>query len=110
MIDILIADDNDTQSKQISNVLSKEKDFKILKISRDGIETLEDYITLKPSVLILDLDMPKINGLDVIEQLSNDTNFDSRKNIIVVSGSTLFRSQICNPKKIKWIFTKPFDY
>ena len=110
MIDVLIADDSAVQTEQLSNVLSKEKDFKILKISRDGIEALNDYLSLKPTAFILDLDMPKMSGLDVINQLSNDTNFDSKKNIIVASGSMPFRSQITNPKKIKWIFSKPIDY
>ena len=34
MIDVLIADDSAVQAEQLSNVLSKEKDFKILKISK----------------------------------------------------------------------------
>ena len=34
MIDVLIADDNAVQTEQLSSVLSKEKDFKILKISK----------------------------------------------------------------------------
>lgn len=110
MIDVLIADDSAVQAEQLSNVLSKEKDFKILKISKDGMEAYNDYIALKPTAFILDLDMPKMSGLDVINELSNDTNFDSKKNIIVVSGYMPFRSRINNPKKIKWIFQKPINY
>jgi two-component system response regulator (stage 0 sporulation protein A) len=108
MIDILIADDDAVQTEQLSNVLSKEEDFRVLKIAKDGIEALNDYMKLKPTVFILDLDMPKMNGLEVIEKLSEDSIFDSKTNIIVLSGSALFRSQISNPQKIKWIFTKPF--
>lgn len=109
MIDILIADDDAVQTEQLSNVLSKEEDFRVLKISKDGIEALNDYIKLKPTVFILDLDMPRMNGLEVIEKLSEESIFDSKTNIIVLSGSALFRSQISNPQKIKWIFTKPFN-
>ena len=110
MIDILIADDNAVQTEQLTKVLSREKDFRILKVSKNGVEALNDYISLKPTVLILDLKMPKMSGLDVIEELSKNTNFDSKNNIIVISGYTLFRSQLTNPKKIKWIFSKPIDY
>ena len=110
MIDVLIADDSAVQTEQLSDVLSKEKDFKILKISRNGMEAFNDYIALNPTALILDLDMPVKSGIEVINELSNDTNFDSKKNIIVVSGSMPFRSQISNPRKIKWIFSKPLDY
>ena len=108
MIDILIADDDAVQTEQLSNVLSKEEDFRVLKISKDGIEAFNDYMKLKPTVFLLDLDMPKMNGLEVIEKLSENSIFDSKTNIIVLSGSALFRSQISNPQKIKWIFTKPF--
>lgn len=108
MIDILIADDDAVQTEQLANVLSKEEDFRVLKISKDGMEALNDYITLKPTVLILDLDMPKMTGIEVIEKLSEDSIYDSKINIIVISGSAIFRSQISNPQKIKWIFTKPF--
>lgn len=110
MIDILIADDNAVQAEQLTKVLSREKDFRILKVSKDGVEALNDYIALKPTVLILDLKMPKMSGIDVIEELSKDTNFDSKINILIVSGSTLFRSQLTNAQKIKWIFSKPIDY
>ena len=84
MIDVLIADDSAVQTEQLSNVLSKEKDFKVLKISKDGMEALSDYISLKPTAFILDLNMPKMSGLDIINELSNETNFDSKKNIIVI--------------------------
>ena len=104
MINILIADDNAVQAEQLTKFLSREKDFRILKVSKDGVEALNDYISLKPTVLILDLNMPKMSGIDVIEELSKDTNFDSKNNIIIVSGSTIFRSQLTNPQKIKWIF------
>ena len=110
MINILIADDNAVQAEQLTKFLSREKDFRILKVSKDGVEALNDYISLKPTVLILDLNMPKMSGIDVIEELSKDTNFDSKNNIIIVSGSTIFRSQLTNPQKIKWIFSKPIDY
>ncbi len=57
------------------------------------------------------LDLGKKKEIDFfINLLSNDTNFDSKSNIIVISGDTLFRSQLTNPKKIKWIFSKPIDY
>ena len=110
MIDILIADDNAVLTEQLSNVLSNEKDFNILKISKNGMEAFNDYLCLKPTVFILDLKMPKMSGLEVIEKLSDDKYFDSKRNIIVVSAITSLRSQISNTKKIEWVFQKPFDF
>lgn len=109
MVDILIADDDLLQVAQLKNVLSKEKDFRVIQTARNGKETLNYYFSLKPDVLLLDLDMPILSGLKVLEFISKIVE-DSRKNIIVISGSTFFRSQISNVQKIKWIFTKPYDY
>lgn len=54
--------------------------------------------------------MPVINGLDVIETLFQNIEEQSKRNIIIISGLTFFRSQLSNPTKIKWIFSKPIDY
>ena len=65
MIDILIADDNAVLTEQLSKILSREKDFRILKVSKDGVEALSDYFSLKPTVFILDLNLPKMSGIQI---------------------------------------------
>ena len=43
--------------------------MELLGVKKDGIEALEAVRTLKPDVLLLDLEMPRLNGLGVLEQL-----------------------------------------
>ena len=38
-------------------------------VARDGVEAVEQAMTLRPDVLVLDLEMPRLNGLGVLEQL-----------------------------------------
>lgn len=38
-------------------------------VARDGMEAVEQALTLRPDVLVLDLEMPRLNGLGVMEQL-----------------------------------------
>lgn len=109
MIEILIADDNAILAQQLSNSLTKEKDFKVLKISKNGKEAIKDYLSLKPDVLILDLDMPIMNGLEVIDYLTNLQSVSDRKDIIVLSGSEFFRSELSNPQKVKYILKRNTD-
>jgi two-component system chemotaxis response regulator CheB len=41
-------------------------------VAQDGVECLEAVGRLKPDVLVLDLEMPRLNGLDVLDRLRND--------------------------------------
>ena len=83
---VLIADDNKNMTLTFSNFLTKEKNIEIIGIVNNGIDALNTYFEKKPDVLLLDLDMPKMNGLEVIEKLSNDVQEKKKNNIIVISG------------------------
>ena len=106
MIEILVVDDNAILAQQLSNTLTKEKDFKVLKICKNGKEAIDDYLNLQPDALILDLDMPVMNGLEVIDYLTNIPSVSNKKDIIVMSGSDFFRSELSNPQKVKYILKR----
>lgn len=43
--------------------------MELVGVSRDGVECLEEVTRLSPDVLVLDLEMPRMNGLDVLDRL-----------------------------------------
>src|SRR6476620_9140370 len=43
--------------------------MELIGVARDGVECLEWVDTLNPDVLVLDLEMPRLNGLDVLDRL-----------------------------------------
>ena len=67
MITLIIADDNVHYNLSLSSFLTKEKDIKIIDICVDGESALLSYLKNKPTAMILDLDMPILNGLQVLE-------------------------------------------
>jgi two-component system, NarL family, response regulator NreC len=69
MISIFLADDHQIVRKGIKALLSMESDFKIIGEAGDGIETVKLVEELQPDILILDLMMGGINGLEVTRQL-----------------------------------------
>ena len=75
----------------------------------DSVKTLEEYKRLKPDLLLLDLDMPKLNGLEIINSLSKDTTEKKKCNIIVISGNAPMRYDLLNTAKIYKIIPKPID-
>jgi two-component system, NarL family, response regulator NreC len=70
LISIFLADDHQIVRKGIKAILSTESDFKIIGEAGDGIETVKLVEELKPDILILDLMMGGINGLEVTRQLT----------------------------------------
>lgn len=60
MINLMIADDNIHYTEYLSSMLTKEKDIEVINISYDGFSAIDNYNNLKPDVLILDLDMPRL--------------------------------------------------
>jgi len=68
-ISILIADDHDIIREGIKNILRDSLGYEIVGEAADGEEVVTAVKKLKPDILLLDISMPKISGLEVIEQV-----------------------------------------
>jgi len=66
----MLADDHQVVRKGLRALLSSEPDFKIIGEAGDGLETVKLVEELQPDVLVLDLMMGGINGLEVTRQLN----------------------------------------
>lgn len=68
-IKVLIVDDALFMRKAISEILESDDMLKVIGTARDGIEGLEKIKELKPDVVTLDIDMPRMDGLAAIRHL-----------------------------------------
>src|ERR1700746_1574618 len=68
-IRVLLADDHPVVREGLAMILKSQKDIKIVAEAVDGDETCALYDQLSPDVLLLDLRMPKKDGLQVIAEL-----------------------------------------
>ena len=68
-IRILIADDHPLLRQGIRNFLSLEPDFQIVGEAVDGEDAVAQAKALLPDILLLDINMPKANGIQVAQQL-----------------------------------------
>lgn len=66
---ILLADDNGAILDQVCKMLGKDKRFKVVGAVRDGTTVLLEYSRLKPDVMILDISMGELSGIDVALRL-----------------------------------------
>ncbi|MBE6096790.1 response regulator [Schwartzia succinivorans] len=68
-IKILIADDHALLRQGIKRVLNFEEDLEVVGEAEDGQEALARTLVLQPDILLLDLNMPNLSGLEVTKQL-----------------------------------------
>jgi two-component system nitrate/nitrite response regulator NarL len=71
LVRILIADDHPIFRDGLRKLLEVEKDFKVIGEASDGSEAIEMVKQLKPDVLLLDLAMPRVPGLETLRQLGS---------------------------------------
>ena len=68
-IRILVADDHPLIRDGLSAILNQENDLEIVGQAADGEAALQLYDRLLPDILLLDLRMPKKDGMQVIHEL-----------------------------------------
>ena len=68
-VKILIADDHTLMREGMRRILSEEPDFEVIAEASDGEETVNLATTLEPDIAIIDIEMPKINGIEATKQI-----------------------------------------
>ncbi|MFX1343615.1 MAG: chemotaxis-specific protein-glutamate methyltransferase CheB [Promethearchaeota archaeon] len=71
-IDVIIADDSAYLRKSIADILKSSELVNILEFARDGEEAIKFVKKYSPDVLVLDLVMPKMNGLDAFKVIMEE--------------------------------------
>ncbi|MDR7129813.1 DNA-binding NarL/FixJ family response regulator [Algoriphagus sp. 4150] len=69
-IKIVLADDHELVRDGIKSLLESEKEFEVIDEASDGIEALEVIALKNPDLLIVDIRMPRMNGLEVVKEMS----------------------------------------
>lgn len=69
-IEIVLADDHRIVRQGVKALFENEPDFSIVGEAGDGLTAVEITVQLKPHVLVVDLMMPNLNGLEVIRQVA----------------------------------------
>ena len=109
-IKVLLADDNKDFCQVLKEYLSNEDDIEILGIAKDGIEALELVKSKQPDLLVLDVIMPHLDGLGVIEKL-NEMELEKMPKIIVLSAVGQDKiTQTAINLGADYYIVKPFDF
>ena len=68
-IKIMITDDHSMIREGLKNLLELDGDIEVIAEAVDGEDCLDKLLTVTPDVLLLDINMPKMNGLEVLKKL-----------------------------------------
>ncbi len=80
---MLVVDDSAFARKVLREVLGRAQDLEVVGVARDGLEALEKIAELQPDVITLDLVMPNLDGLGVLQALPKE----GAPRVVVVSVS-----------------------
>lgn len=110
-IKILIADDNEEFCIILRDYLNNQENLDVVGIAKNGIEALKLINDIKPDLLILDIIMPHLDGLGVLEKMnSSNKDLEVAPKVIVLSavGQDKITQNAIN-LGVDYYVLKPFD-
>jgi len=101
LIRVLIADDSSIMRRMIAQSLNSHTDFGSIDSARDGAEAIAFFKSQKPDVILLDVEMPKVSGLDALHAIreldklipvimlgTDSSGSEAEKNAMITAGAT----------------------
>jgi len=81
---VLAVDDSALMRKVITDMLSSDQQIEVVGTARNGLDALEKIKQLKPDVITLDVEMPQMDGLQLLEKLMTENPLP----VIMLSSQT----------------------
>lgn len=107
MLNVLIVEDDLESSVLLVNLLSQNIKYRIAGICSDGEEAYDRIKENEVDVVLLDLGIPKLNGIEVLRKLKE---LKKLPKIIIISGDKLLITEIFIEKlPVYYAFSKPFN-
>lgn len=108
-IEVLIADDNREFGDILCEYLSNQNDIEVVGLARDGLEAVDLIQKNSPDIAILDIIMPHLDGLGVLEKIAS-SNLEKKPLFIVLSAVGQDKiTQRALALGAEYYIVKPFD-
>lgn len=109
-IKVLLADDNKELCELLKEFINQHPQLTVIGTSYNGLEALKTLQECSPDVLVLDIIMPQLDGIGVLERLSLDLY--EKKPIVIIL--TAFGQENITQKAVElgaaYFIVKPFDF
>jgi two-component system chemotaxis response regulator CheB len=84
-IRVLVIDDSHFMRIVIRNMLDKATGIEVIDTAADGVEGLKKILEYVPNVITLDIEMPRMNGLELLDKI---TSLDNKPKVLMLSSLT----------------------
>ncbi|MBQ8625596.1 MAG: sporulation transcription factor Spo0A [Agathobacter sp.] len=85
-LNVAIADDNERMLRLLENIVSSDKDLSVVGTAEDGEAAYKLIKDKEPDVVLLDMVMPKLDGIGVMERVNNDENIRKTPSFVMISA------------------------
>ena len=83
LIHVLIADDHELVRSGLRTVIRGQADFSVVGEARDGLEAIAEAHRLKPELVVMDVRMPKMNGIEACREIRDQ---DPAINVLILTS------------------------
>ncbi len=110
-IKVLVADDNDIMRQMIADSLYDDPKIEVAGEAADGQAAIDLIIKTLPDVVLLDLVMPKIDGLGVMDAIKEMTDYPGKQPLFIIISAAGREDIISQALQsgASYFFMKPFD-
>jgi len=108
-IKIIVADDNRNLCQMLQNYLQSQEDLNVVGVANNGLEAWELIQTQEPDLIILDLVMPNLDGLGVLERINARTTVTRPKIIMLTAFGQESLTHQAMMLGVDYFILKPFD-
>ena len=109
-INVAIADDNEKIRQNLQELVSKEGDMTIVGSASNGLDALNMIRESHPDVVLLDIIMPKMDGLGVLEKVNKDKTLLKKPAFIILTA--MGQEEVMEEALglgAKYVLLKPYD-
>lgn len=85
-LNVAIADDNEKMVEMLGKLIDEDKELELVGKAHNGEEICRIIQNKEPDVVVLDIIMPKVDGLSVMEKMHQDRTIKKMPSFIVVSA------------------------
>lgn len=108
---VAIADDNERMVEILEGILRQDEELQVVGIARNGEEACQIIRDKTPDIVLLDIIMPKLDGLTVMEKVGQDIHIQKKPEFVVISA--IGQERITEDAFLlgaSYYIMKPFDH
>lgn len=85
-LNVAIADDNERMLRLLGDIIRNDEELQVVGTAKDGVEAYKMIKDKEPDVVLLDIVMPKLDGLGVLDKIINDDTIKKQPSFIIISA------------------------